>query len=421
MAAPNFIGIDNVKHVADQLQPNIIMGPAYFNKDELKRLGIKVITGVQFKNTAMVLNRKGGTSRRKVVGTPIESKIGYLTERVMTARIVWNRYRHNEDEFQEKPIQIEGSANFHYPLTEEMISAIGKTFSEDVYACLFFGDESSDNASLQLFDGYQTLLNKDIESGAVSTALGNLVPSKAIDAPASEGDSKAWDAWVEWYDKWSPALKRVNVLCYMSIENGHNIADAYGQKHRNLREVNYLPDANGNFKVPEYPKVTFVPSDDFGKGDRMFATVPGNLELGVNTEGAESFVAVQHGSDDDVKDIIFQIQGIFGCRILNVLPSNFVTNDGAIEDSIWQGDYTKDSYTAVPNDPTLGSVAVSPAAVGGEYAKGTTLTLTATAETGATFKKWSNGKTNTTIQVVKGEGPEGIVAIFEADESSSSE
>ena len=72
----NFIGIDNVKHVADILQPNIIMGPAYFNRDELKRLGIKVITGVQFKMTAMILNRKGGTSRRKVVGTPIESKIG---------------------------------------------------------------------------------------------------------------------------------------------------------------------------------------------------------------------------------------------------------------------------------------------------------------------------------------------------------
>ena len=125
MAAPNFIGIDNVKHVADQLQPNIVMGPAYFSKDELKRLGFKIITGVQFKNTAMVLNRKGGTSRRKVVGTPIESKIGYLTERVMTARIVWNRYRHNEDEFQEKPIAIEGGAKFHYPLTEEMINAIG--------------------------------------------------------------------------------------------------------------------------------------------------------------------------------------------------------------------------------------------------------------------------------------------------------
>jgi len=415
MAALNFIGIDNVKHVADQLQPNIIMGPAYFNKDELKRLGIKVITGVQFKNTAMVLNRKGGTSRRKVVGSPIESKIGYLTERVMTARIVWNRFRHNEDEFQEKPIAIEGSANFHYPLTEEIITSIGKTFSEDVYACLFHGDENSEIAELALFDGLQTNINKDIESGAISEALGNLVPCGVIDAPQSEGDSAAWDAWTKWYDKWSPALKRQNVLCYMSIEYGHNIADSYGQKHRNLREVTYLPDANGNFKVPEYPKVTFVPSDDWGKGTRMAAMPAGNLELGVNTEGAESFVAVQHGSDEDVKDIIFQIQGIFGTRVLNVLPSNFVTNGGVIEDSVWQGDYKKDSYTAVANDPELGSVAVSPEPVDGEYAKGTTLTLTASAKTGGKFVKWSNGKTDASIQVVKGDGPEGIVAIFEAE------
>lgn len=411
-----FIGIDNVKHVADQLQPNIIMGPAYFNKDELKRLGIKVITGVQFKMTAMVLNRKGGTSRRKVVGTPIESKIGYLTERTLTARIVWNRYRHNEDEFQEKPIAIDGGAKFHYPLAEEFINAIGMTFSEDVYANLFFGDEESANAEMAFFNGFQTLLNKDIENGDVSQARGNLIPSKAIDGPQSEGDSAGWDAWVEWYDKWSPALKRIPVLCYVSVETGHAIADSYAQKHRSLREVNYLPDANGNFKVAEYPKVTFVPSDDFGKGSRMVATPAGNLEFGVNNEGDESFVAVQHGSDDDVKDIIFQIQGIFGCRILNILPSHFVTNGGVIEDSVWQGDYKKDSFTVVANDPALGDVAITPAAdENGEYAKGTTLTLTATPKTGKTFVKWSNGKTDASIQVVKGDGPEGLVAIFSGE------
>lgn len=413
MAAPNFIGIDNVKHVADQLQPNIVMGPAYFSKDELKRLGFKIITGVQFKNTAMVLNRKGGTSRRKVVGTPIESKIGYLTERVMTARIVWNRYRHNEDEFQEKPIAIEGGAKFHYPLTEEMINAIGMTFSEDVYANLFFGDENSNVAELSLYDGIHTNINKDIENGDISQARGNLIPCDVIDDPQTEGDDAAWKAWVAWYDQWSPALKRVQVLCYMSIANGHAIANAYGQHHRNLKEVNYLPDANGNFKVPEYPKVTFVPSDDFGKGTRMVATIPGNFEFGVNSEGDESFVGIQHGSDEDIKDIIFQIQGIYGTRVLNILPSHFVTNGGVIEDCIWQGDYKKDSYTAVPNDPDKGTVTISPAAVDGEYAKGTTLTLTAAAKTGATFKNWSNGATTLQITVVKGEGPEGIVAIFE--------
>lgn len=410
-----FIGIDNVKHVADILQPNIIMGPAYFNRDELKRLGIKVITGVQFKMTAMILNRKGGTSRRKVVGTPIESKIGYLSERTLTARIVWNRYRHNEDEFQEKPIAIEGGAQFHYPLTEEMITAIGMTFSEDVYADMFFGDENSEIPEMALYDGFHTDLNKDIQNGDVSEARGNLIPSKIIEKPATEGDAAGWDAWVEWYDKWSPALKRVPTLCYCSVEVGRAIAECYAQKNRSLRQVNYIPDANGNFTVPEYPKVTFVPSDDFGKGSRMIATTVNNLEFAVNSEADESFVAVKHGSDDDVKDIIFQIQGIFGTRILNVLPSHFVTNGGVIEDSVWQGDYKKDSYTVAVNDQTLGTATISPAPQDGEYAKGTTLTLTATPAENATFVKWSNGQTTPTITVVKGEGPEGMVAIFRAN------
>jgi hypothetical protein len=145
----------------------------------------------------------------------------------------------------------------------------------------------------------------------------------------------------------------------------------------------------------------------------MVATTPGNFEFGVNSEGDESFVGIQHGSDEDIKDIIFQIQGIYGTRVLNILPSHFVTNGGVIEDCIWQGDYKKDSYTAVPNDPEKGTVTISPAAVDGEYAKGTTLTLTAAAKTGATFKNWSNGATTAQITVVKGEGPEGIVAIFE--------
>ena len=44
-----FIGIDNLTHVKDRLQTNIIMGPAYYSADELKRMGIKVITGIEFK------------------------------------------------------------------------------------------------------------------------------------------------------------------------------------------------------------------------------------------------------------------------------------------------------------------------------------------------------------------------------------
>ena len=418
-----FIGISAVKQIAEKLEPNIVMGPAYFAKDELKRLGIKVITGVQFKQTVMVLNRKGGTSRRKVVGVPIQSKLGYLTERTMTAHIVWNRFKHNEDDFQEKPIQINGSAEFHYPLAEEFITEIGKEFSDDLYANLFFGDENSQNETLNFFDGFQTILNKDIENGDVSKANGNLIPCNALTAPASEGDAAAWNEWVKWYDQWPAALKRQEVLMYCSIEYGHNIADAYAQKHRSLKEVDYLPDGNGNFKVNEYPKVTFVPSDDFGKGTRMFATTPNTLEFGINGEGQDNYVGVQHGSDSDLKDIIFQIQTIAGCRIKNIVKSNFVTNGGAIEDVYVSGDYTKDGVYVVPNDAALGSVSIqnngTPVESGTEVAKGTTLTLTATPKLGATFVKWSNGATANPTSIVTTGDPIGITALFEATSSSS--
>jgi uncharacterized repeat protein (TIGR02543 family) len=187
--------------------------------------------------------------------------------------------------------------------------------------------------------------------------------------------------------------------------------------------VNFIPDANGNFKVREYPKVTFCPSDDFGEGTRMIATIPGNMELGVNSEADQSFVSIMHGDPTpggDHKTITFQIQGVFGTRFLRVNAANFVSNGGSIEDKYWSGDYQKDSFTALPNDNKMGEVSVSPAPVNGEYAKGTTLTLTATPKSGYHFVKWSGdctATTNVANVVTKGQ-PGAAVAIFEADAAS---
>lgn len=416
MAELKFIGIDNVKNIANQLEPNIIMGPAYFKKSELSRLAIKVITGVQFKKTAMVLSRKGGTSRRKKVGVRQESKIGYLMERELVAHIIWNRFRHNEDEFQEKPIPIEGSANFHYPLAEEFITEIGKEFSDDVYANLFFGDENSEDESLNYYNGFHTLINNDMAKGLISEANGNLIPCAVLDAPQTEGDSQAWDDFVKWHDKWPSVLQDAdNVIVYLGVDYGNNISDAYEQKHRSLKSADFLD--NGNFKIARYPNITFAPTAKWGNGTRMVATIPGNFELGVNSEGQESFVAVQHGSDEDVKDIIFQIQGIYGCRILDILKRSFVTNGGTIEaGNIERGDYEKDAVIAIPNDANLGSVTIkngnTPVESGSEVAKGVTLTLTATPETGKQFVKWSNGSTANPTSIVTTGDPIAIVGIF---------
>lgn len=417
-----FIGIDNLTHVKDNLQNNIIMGPAYYSADSLKRHGIGVITGVEFKDTATIFNRKGGTARRKVVGQPLNSNLGYMTERVLEAHIVWDHYTANEDDFQEKPVQmtINGSAAFHFPKTEEFVNQIGIAFNDNIYPNIWHGDENGTKEELKLFNGFHALLDKDIADGNVSAAKGNLIACGALSAPIQEGDFGAWTAFVAWYNQWHPALKNKEVNVLLSIAQGNAIADAYAQKHRSHSEVTYLPDANGNFKVREYPKVTFVPSDDFGNGTRIIATTPGNLQLGVNSENDSSFVSIMHGDPTpggDHKLISFQIQGIFGCRILRVDAPYFVTSPGTIQDTYWSGDYLKDSFTVVSNDTEKGTVSVSPAATNGEYEKGTSLTLTATPNTGYKFVKWQgavNSTEATTTVVTKGQ-PEAVVAIFEAE------
>lgn len=421
-----FIGIDNLTHVKDRLQTNIIMGPAYYSADELKRMAIKVITGVEFKDTATIFNRKGGTARRKVVGQSQNSALGYLTERVLEAHIVWDHYTANEDDFQEKPVMItiNGSAQASFPKTEDFVNQIGIAFNDNVFPCIWHGDENSAKAEMALFNGLHANLDKDIANGEVSEAAGNLIPCAALDSPASEGDSSAWEEFVKWYNKWHPALKRRETVVYMSTAYGNYLADAYEQKHRSHLAVNFIPDANGNFKVREYPKITFCPSDDFGEGTRMIATIPGNMEFGVNNEGDQSFVSIMHGDPTpggDHKTITFQIQGVFGTRILRINAACFVTNGGTIEDKYWSGDYQKDSFTVVANNAEYGDVSVSPAPVNGEYAKGTTLTITATPKAGYKFVKWagaSNATTTTANVVTKGQ-PESAVAIFEAEGGSS--
>ncbi len=64
----------------------------------------------------------------------------------------------------------------------------------------------------------------------------------------------------------------------------------------------------------------------------------------------------------------------------------------------------------------MGSVTVSPAPTNGEYARGTTLTLTATANTGYKFVKWTGATdaTTATASVVTNGTPQAAVAIFEA-------
>ena len=420
-----FIGLENVQSVANKLSPNIVFGPAYYMKDELDRLGIKVETGVQHQLTKTVFAGKGGQTRKKEVGNVKESKLGYLFSRKLTANICVHRIRCNEDDFKEKPgnIAINGNAAMHFEKTEEFMTEQAKLFAQDIFNNIIGSDAASNNDEMNLFDGLLTVMMVDINDGTVNQAAKNLIPSGVFDAPQSEGDSSAYDNYVKWENSWSPALKKQNVNVYLTRDDALAIADAFEQKHRSHQGAQWLD--NGNFKLPGHSKRTFIPVDDY-KGTLAFATIEGNLVLGVNNESDDSFVNVVPEPSRDTKDLVMQIQGIFGFMLVDPTARAFVTNGGAAEMSFNSGDYTKDAVYVTANidgdGAAMGTVAITSGGQtipsGTEVAKGTTLTLTATARQAATgvkatqFVKWSTGATTASINVVATGDPMSITAIF---------
>lgn len=422
--APEFIGREALTHVAEQVGKQIIMGPAYEDPELLDRLGISVISGVQFKKTDHLLVRKGGTTRRKKVGTPVENKIGFLKERTLIAKLTWNRYKDNIDNYVETVFGTDGKPGGEYPMSTVEVETILKSYAEDLKSNLFFGDmENEDSADedkqkLSLYDGFHTDMAHDIADGIISVQNKNLIPCDAITAPVDAHDSTPFDTVLEWYTKWDGRLRQQKLVkLHVDILRGLYIAQGYSNKYHGNSKVNYLP--NGNFTVPEMPRVEFCPSDAWGVGTRMMATIPGNLQYGVDSENNQSFVKTQFGSDEDAQDVIFQIQSIQGTRIMNPLPSAFVMSDGSIAENVINGDYTN-SKLVVTLD---GADAAAKVQVNGEdydepaeFAPNALITLKAvegTAEGHKVFKQWSNGKTDKEITITATGMPMAITAFFE--------
>jgi len=421
-ADAKFIGIEALQEIATQYAPEIAMGGAYFRPDVFDRMRIKVISGLQFRSIKHVMNRKGHTTERKVVGKKVNNMVGYLEEREMVCHLAWNHYTDNKDNYIEKAIvAVDGSATFSYPLSEVAFNAAVADYGEDLFDCLWHGDDSiaddstQPNHYLRLYTGFIPYLNEDIALSRISKERGNLVSIGTIDAPADVTDIDAWKEFKKFRNSWSQNLKSAPlVLVYCSDETGAAIFDAYANSKGNNREMTILD--NGNYKVPEWRNVELCPESSFGIGEKLIATTPDNFEYGVNSLDSRTKVSVREGSDTDHDDISFQVQSIQGTRVVNVNPSHFCMTDAPLAPIAGAGDYTADTYSVVSSDATLGTVTVNGAAPDNTkgYAPNTTLTLKATATAAGEFVRWSNGQVADEITVVTKGQPDGVVAIFKA-------
>jgi hypothetical protein len=420
----DFIGLDALQHVAEEVSKEIVMGPGYSDAEEMDRLGIDIVTGVQFKRTFHLFIRKGGTTRRKDVHREVNSEAGFLKERTLVAKLAWDKFPGNIDDFCETVFGTDAQGQF--PLSSQAVEAILKDYADNLAANLWFGNIALDNGddsvpasdqAMALYNGFHTCIQQDIEDGLISEANGNLIHCDAITAPVDKDDSSPYDIFIAWYMKWDERLRKVPTRVYMNETTAMNIASGYANKfHGNFR-VEY--NQGDNFKLPGLSKVSLCPISGFGEGDRMYATIDKNFVYGVDTKSNQQYVSVRLGSDRDHRDLSFQIQSIQGSGIKSFLRSALAVSDGTlVAPEYVAGDYdnTKLVVTLAGTDGQKpdGTVKVNSTA----YTKplDTTpnqiLTLEAADGTNYKFDSWSNGKKDKKIQLTATGMNMGITAFF---------
>lgn len=420
----DFIGLDALQHVAEEVFKEIVMGPGYSDAEEMDRLGIDIVTGVQFKRTFHLFIRKGGTTRRKDVHREVNSEAGFLKERTLVAKLAWDKFPGNIDDFCETVFGTDAQGQF--PLSSQAVEAILKDYADNLAANLWFGNIALDNGddsvpardqAMALYNGFHTCIQQDIEDGLISEANGNLIHCDAITAPVDKDDSSPYDIFIAWYMKWDERLRKVPTRVYMNETTAMNIASGYAnQFHGNFR-VEY--NQGDNFKLPGLSKVSLCPISGFGEGDRMYATIDKNFVYGVDTKSNQQYVSVRLGSDRDHRDLSFQIQSIQGSGIKSFLRSALAVSDGTlVAPEYVAGDYdnTKLVVTLAGTDGQKpdGTVKVNSTA----YTKplDTTpnqiLTLEAADGTNYKFDSWSNGKKDKKIQLTATGMNMGITAFF---------
>lgn len=425
MATPkDFIGISALKEVANQVFKSVVQGPAFANPEEMTRLGIKTVSGIQYKRTLNVFIRKGGTTRRKDMNPTMDGTIGFLKERVLTAKLSWFKGRDNIDRYCETVIGVNSQAA--YPLSTVAVEAVLRTFADDRYNNLWWGDidndvegASDEQKAMGLYDGFLTCIKHDIEDGIISETNRNLIHCEAISAPANATDSSAYKNFRDAYMSLDPRLRRQKVYAYMTPETAINIADGYALQSYGTHKLNVVD--GGNYVIPELPKLTLAPVEGMGVGDRIIFSVEGNLIYAVDTDGEQTGVDVALGSDNDLRDIVFQCQAISGAMVVSTLAHSFAITDGSLQSTDFlSGDYTNSNLvvTIAHSDADTGKIDAKVKVNGAEYKTPVETTpnqiVTVVAEDSATYKfvSWNTGSTEKTLQLTATGMNMGLTAFF---------
>lgn len=405
------LSVEDVKTVVNILRPEILQTPALLNADVLKMLRINLLTGIQFQDSQIINVRKGGTTRRYAERDLLEdgSQAGRLVERKLEVELSMNRYPDNIQNYREKePFRLNPDNTFEAPNTRAAIDAILANYAEDIFANLFHGKKGGSNKALSLYDGIYTHIQNYVNKGEIKVVPGANIVIGGTDKAAN------WHAFKDWYNSLPTRLRAAKELIVMATDEAKaEILEGYIREYIHLASTNDIDKPGFRFVTME--NVTLVSNPVMGKGSFLVATLPENIDFGVDSLNNQAQVFVSQNYKD-LNEFMYQIQSAQGVRIRMLDAGSICVNDADMNKPITdiQG-AEMDAPLTVVFDPTKGKVTSSVADMSNLKA-GTSVTLTAQPEVGYKVSTWSDGVTDAQRTVITDGFPTQLSVLFEPSE-----
>lgn len=386
----SLIDINGLNETAVRIRPELMMLPAVYVGNELQKMGVDIITGIQNKLTSYSYIRYGGIMRPYYPGMTVrKDAIGKIEENTLQVYLAAGILEDNIQNYQQFALGnynlLGSNLTYKHPFNEIVLYSIMQTWSEDLLDAFMFAKRKSDGKTkYDVFDGIYTQILAAKTAGRISESRRNLIPTGAITFPVDNADSDAYNKIDAFLRQANPALTRGGAVLNMPSGMYASLQRAIYNMFSNSVAYNQY----GTIEIPGWKNVVVNPNILMGDGDLMILSKGNLFQLGLDTISDDEQVLVRQ-IDPDANILTFNIQARYGANIRTFDSSMFAINDGSLQPIAYAGNEAgPDEYTAAITAGANGTVKVDP--VKDKYAVGDIIKAQAVPSDGYEFEKWSD-------------------------------
>lgn len=248
------------------------------------------------------------------------------------------RYGNTQVLYDAEKNRVDNKSKKH-PLEIEIIKTVLTIVAEDIVDALFFAKRDvNDPTPLGMVDGIYTLQDALVTAGAVSEALGNLLPCGSLAAPANGTDITAYKSMRDWLRATDQKIKNKPLVLLAPLQVLTNAKDALENKRSGYSDTNYNTLLDALRTDCNLPQLQFGTHYCLGTGTRLTLTTPGNFDIGFNMLSDINFMQIRQPYEN-ANLTQFWIQWEMGERIKNFHKRGFMISDGTTVSNEMSGDY----------------------------------------------------------------------------------